>query len=395
MKAQAPLIESVVLKGHYSSISHLKTEATSLGSFISGLGHLKHFESIYIRLPDETIRYLTSLPNLQSLKIPIKDFRDLARICDPKSNPSYRPQLSSLQMLHLLCDSQIPGDCSTALKFMNPTGLRELKISSFCGNLSPRDLESLFVALRDHCDPPSFEAVHFLVYDLSNNIDIDWNDRYHRYLLLEESADLPPSIIPFRVFEPFLSDYSSLKFIVLPRHLLDANDKEIETIAASLPMLHRFDLAPDPCRHILQSRMTLDSILSFVTHCRHLFQLSLYIDATLPLWPPPEAFHHLVHPTLKMLSLGNSTVARDDWEKTHDLLYYLLPNLDNFSWEADEIDSDEDCSLYDTDEDYSELGDSDEAEDDYGFEDSEEDDFGEDDDIEEEEDDDDDNSGSD
>ena len=109
MKAQAPLIESVVLNGHHSSISCLKMEATCLGNFISGLRHLKHFESRYIRLPDETIRYLTSLPSLQTLIIPIKDLRDLARICDPKFNPSYRPQLSSLQTLHLLCDSLSPG----------------------------------------------------------------------------------------------------------------------------------------------------------------------------------------------------------------------------------------------------------------------------------------------
>ena len=374
VKVQAPLIESLVLKGHHSSISRHKTEGACLGNFINGLRHLKHFESIYLRLPDETIRHLTSLPSLQSLTIPIKDFQDLTRICDPKSNPLYGPHLSSLQTLHLLCDSLSPGGCSTALKSMNPTHLRELRISSFYGNLSPEELESLFVALRDFCDPPSFEAVYFSSHELLDDIDFDWNDYYDRYPDLEESADHPPFMIPFRVLKPFLSDYSSLRFIVLPLHLLDADDDEIEEIAASLPVLHIFDLASNPWGQISRSRMTLRSILSFVTHCRHLFELSLYIDVTLPLWPSPEDLRHLVHPTLKTLSLGKSTVAQEDLDKAHDLFGELLPNLDEITWETVATYSDED---YDTD---SEFGDYDGVEYNYGSGDSGADDFGEDDD---------------
>ena len=385
MAVQAPLIESVALKGHHSRISRHKMEATCLGNFISGLQHLKYFESTYLRLPDETIRHVTSLPSLRTLIIPIKDFRDLARICDPKSNPSYRPQLCSLQTLHLLCDSLSPGSCSTVLEFMNPTCLRGLHISSFYGNLSPGELESLFVALRDHCDPPSFEAVYFSVHDLLDLIDTDWDDHHDRDPPLEESIDLPPSIIPFRVLKPFLSDYSSLKFIVLPLHLLDADDDEIEQIASCLPMLHRFDLASDPCDQILRSRMTLRSVLSFVTHCRYLFELSLYVDATLPSWPTPEALSPLVHPNLKRLSLGRSTVTPEAWGKARDLLDHLLPNADEIILKTDYPNSDEDSSSYfDPDEDDSEFGDYDDS---YGFEDSEEDDFGEDDDEDEEEDD--------
>ena len=342
VKAQAPLIESLVFKGHHSELSPHITERTCLGNFINGLRHLKHFESIYLRVPDETIRHLTSLPSLRTLIIPIKNFHDLAWICDPKSNPSYRPQLSSLQTLHLLCDSLSPGGCSAALKSMNPTGLRELHISSFYGNLSPGELESLFVALRDHCDPPSFEAVYFSFHDLLDLIDIDSGDYYDRDPGLEESNGHPPFIIPFGVLQPLLSDYSSLKFIVLPLHLLDADDNEIEEIAACLPMLHRFDLASYTYGQISRSRMTLRSILSFVTHCRHLFELSLYIDATLALWPPPEALRHLMHPNLKTLSLGKPTVAREDLEKARELLNNLLPNVDRIFWEVDETDSHED-----------------------------------------------------
>jgi len=136
-KAQAPFIESLMLHG-YHSLSCYKTEGTSWRSFITGLQHLKHFESTSFRLPDETIRYLTSLPSLRSLVIPIKDFRDLARICDPNSNPSYTPQLSSLQTLHILCDSLNPRGSSIALRSMNPTSLRELRISSCHDNLSIR-----------------------------------------------------------------------------------------------------------------------------------------------------------------------------------------------------------------------------------------------------------------
>ena len=368
VKAQAPLIESLVLEGHHSDLSRHTLETLCLGHFVSGLRHLKHFKSTYLRLPDETLRYLTSLPNLRSLKIPIKDFRDLARICDPQSHPSYRPQLCSLQTLHLLCDSLNPGGCSAALKSMNPTGLCELHISSVYGNLSPGELESLFVTLRDHCHPPSFEAVYFSFHDL---FDINIYDPN-----LEQSMDHPPSVIPFRVLKPLLSGYSPLKFIVLPLHLLDADDDEIEEIAARLPMLHRFDLATDPCGQISQSRMTFRSILSFVTHCRYLFELSLYIDATLSFWPAPEILGHLVHPTLKTLSLGKSTVVREDLGKVHDLLDKLLPNLDQITWETVKTDSDEDSSLYsDTDEDYSEFGDYDEEEYDYSSGDYEEDDF--------------------
>ena len=54
---------------------------------------------------------------------------------------------------------------------MNPTCLRELHISSFYRNLSPGELESLFVALRDHCDPPSFEAIYSSFHDLLDVID--------------------------------------------------------------------------------------------------------------------------------------------------------------------------------------------------------------------------------
>ena len=333
VKAQAPLIESLVLKSHHSGLARHKKEAARLGNVIGGLRHLKHFESLYLRLPDETIRYLTSLPSLRTLVIPIKDFRDLARICDPKSNPSYSPQLCSLQTLHFRCDSLSLEGCLTALKSMNPTGLRELDISSFYGNLSPGELESLFVALRDHCDPPSFEAVYFSTHDLLGAIDIDLSDYYSRGLGFTTSDHLSPSIISFRVFKPFLSDYSSLKFIVLPLHVLDADDDEAEEIAACLPMLHRFNLASDPRGRISQSRMTLRSILSFVTHCRHLFELSLYIDVTLPSWPAPEALRHLVHPALKRLSLGQSTVAREDLENARDLLDNLLP-MGDIIWRA-------------------------------------------------------------
>ena len=90
VKAQAPLIESVVFKGHHSDVSHHKTEAICLGNFISGLRHLKHFESIYLHLPDETIRHLTSLPSLQTLIIPIKDFHDLIVHTDHNYVPSRR-----------------------------------------------------------------------------------------------------------------------------------------------------------------------------------------------------------------------------------------------------------------------------------------------------------------
>jgi len=381
-RARAPLIESLALRGRHSCLSRHKPEGTCLGNFISGLRHLKHFESIYFRLPDETIRYLTSLPSLRSLVIPIKDFRDLARICDPNSNPSYTPQLSSLQTLHILCDSLNLGGCSIALRSMNPTSLRELHISSFYGNLSPGELESLFVALRDHCDPLFFEAVYFSDHYLVDAVDIDLNDYYDRDPDLEESINHLPSIIFFRVLKPFLSDYSSLKTIVLPFHLLDADDDEIEEIAACLPMLHRFDLASNPRGQISRSRMTLRSILSFVTHCRHLFDLSLYIDATLPSWPSRETLCHLVHPNLKRLSLGTSTVTREDLDKAGDLFEDLLPNLYEFIWETDEMDSDEDSSPYsDTDEDYSEFSDYEEIGYNHGSGDSGEDDFGEDDDI--------------
>ena len=318
---------------------HHKAEGTCFGNFIGGLRHLEHFDSIYLQLPDETIRHLTSLPGLRSLKIPIKDFQDLARICDPKSNPSYRPQLCSLQTLHFLCDYLNPGGCSTALESMNPTSLRELQVSSLYGNLSPGELESLFAALRNHCDPPSFEAVYFSARDILNAVDTnDWNVRHNTGL--EESVNHPPLIIPFRILKPFLSDYSSLKFIVLPLHLLDADDNEIEQIAAHLPTLRTFALAVDPWNLILQPRMTLRSILSFVTHCRHLSELALYIDATLPLWPPPEALRHLVHHTLNYLNLGKSTVARKDLGKVRDLLDNLLPNLYEMIWSTDVPDFD-------------------------------------------------------
>ena len=82
--------------------------------------------------------------------------------------------------------------------------------------------------------------------------------------------------------------------------------------------------------------MTIRSILSFVTHCRHLFELSLYIDVTLPLWPPPDALRHLVHPTLKSLSLGVSTVTREDLGKAYNLLDNLLPNLDEIIWKLED-----------------------------------------------------------
>ena len=88
---------------------------------------------------------------------------------------------------------------------MDPASLRELNISSFYGNLSPGELESLFIALGDHCDPQSFEAVCLSVHELIDAVD--YMDHYYGW---EESIDHPPFIIPFRALKPFLSDYSSL-----------------------------------------------------------------------------------------------------------------------------------------------------------------------------------------
>ena len=147
-------------------------------------------------------------------------------------------------------------------------------ISSFYGNLSPGELESLFVALRDRCDPPSFEAAYFTVHHFLDAIDITPIYYDNHDANLEKSIDHPPFIIPSRVLTPFLR-LCLLKSIVLSLHLLGTDDDEIEEIAAHSPMLHRFDLATDSHGLISRSRITLRSILSFVAHCRHLFQDSL------------------------------------------------------------------------------------------------------------------------
>jgi len=149
--------------------------------------------------------------------------------------------------------------------------------------------------------------VYFSVRDLIHAIDIDSIDYPDRDPDLEKSISHPPFIISFRVFNQ-----------TVPLRLLDADDNEIEEIEARLPMLHRFHLASNP--RGLISR-----------HCRHLFELSLYVDATLPLWLPPEALRHLVHPTLKSLSLGKPIV---DLGKAGKHLHNLLPNLDKILWET-------------------------------------------------------------
>ena len=57
-------------------------------------------QAFRIYISDVTIP--PSVPSLWSLKIPMKDLRGLARICDAQSNLSYGPQLCFLQTLHPL-----------------------------------------------------------------------------------------------------------------------------------------------------------------------------------------------------------------------------------------------------------------------------------------------------
>src|SRR6185369_3847953 len=219
------------------------------------------------------------LPRLRSLTLPFNDFGDITRSGESHSSPAYSPQLHSLKHLELRCNTLKHGGAPVALKALSPTQLRSLTISSFCNNLSALELGSLFSVLTDHRDPAHFQSICFDTHAMEPDVDFD-PDAFGDIDPDEENTIvLSPVAIRASVFRPLFSGYHSLESVILLRHVLDADDAEMEELASHLPTLRHFITAFFSRNTLFQQpRMTLQSVLSFLTHCRSLCQLSLCIE---------------------------------------------------------------------------------------------------------------------
>jgi hypothetical protein len=344
LATRSPFIEHLELGGNTTHASQLKY----LGSFIQKLKHLKVLDCPLYRLPNDTIRHLLSLPELRSLQLRIKEPQALGFL----SVPSFTPRLHALKELGLFCDC-INSDIVGTLKSLNLTSsrLQSLWISSIHGVVPADTLEELIVTLKDCCDPSSFQSLQLTEEQNSGSgVDYDQPDLYNDSV---KTTNSPAIIIQASIFKPLLKGYSSLVCIRLTHHLLDANDIQVEEIAAHLPTLQHFFLASNPDDTHLRPRMTLRSVFSFLKYCPSLEILSLYIDPKVNSWPRSgnTVSQGFPHKFFNTLHLGRSPLEKlADAQTIHDLVKNLCPNFQRIYWKNDD-DTDEDDYYDSYDED--------------------------------------------
>ncbi|KAJ3571457.1 hypothetical protein NP233_g3739 [Leucocoprinus birnbaumii] len=282
------------------------------------------------KLEKDTIRLLSSLPNLQKITTPRFFFTSAIAIClsrlsklgciefqyydeqgygDPSDVAVFRPELEE-GAFPALWDLSVTASYTDVQRFLTipfaPTNLTLLYVESYT------------------FETPT--AIHQLLTAISENSQMLKQLTLISPRRPREAAEVPldnSHKVTINTLKPVFGCGNLTMLEIIHQYPLMLRQKDLELFAKRWPSLETLNLNTEP--HIFESSdMTLEALFPFAQHCPHLTYLGLFVDASvgrLPASSPSTTFP--IFKRLQKLAMGISVIG--EYVPVASFLSQVLP----------------------------------------------------------------------